>query len=92
MGYDQGRLWVKVISTQALRQYMEYRGESNRSLAAKCGPGVGRSIISHLRSGARTSCSPRTAAAIAEALDVPVRALFVDEVTTASPLTKRGAA
>lgn len=82
MAYDTGRLWVRLISTQALRQYMEYRGETNSSLAHKCGPGVGRAIVGHLRSGKRTSCSPNTAAAIERALNAPPGSLFVPEVTS----------
>lgn len=84
MTYDTGRLWVRLISAQALRQYMEFRGETNRTLAIKTGPGVGRQIIGHLRSGKRTTCSPRTAVAIERALNAPPGSLFVPEVTTGS--------
>lgn len=84
MTYDTGRLWVRLISAQALRQYMEFRGETNRTLADKTGPGVGRQIIGHLRSGKRATCSPRTATAIERALNAPPGSLFVPEVTTGS--------
>lgn len=87
--YDTGRLWVRLISTQVLRQYMEFRGETNRSLAEKCGPGVGRAIVSHLRSGQRTTCTGRTANAIERALNAPPGSLFVPEVTTAQPVNRR---
>lgn len=83
MKCDQGRLWVRLISTQALRQYMEFRNETNRSLAIKTGSGVGREIIGHLRSGKRSTCSPQTATAIERALNAPPGSLFVPEVTTA---------
>jgi hypothetical protein len=85
--YDEGRLWVKLISTQVLRQYMEYRQETNASLAAKAG--LHRGIIGHLRSGKRTSCLPATARAIEKALNAPPGSLFLAEVTTGSPLTAR---
>lgn len=82
MTYDRGRLWVRLISAQALQQYMTFRGETNRTLADKTGPGVGRQIIGHLRSGKRTSCSPRTATAIERALNAPPGSLFVPEVAS----------
>jgi len=83
---------VKLISRQALRQYMDFRGETNRSLAMKCGPGVGRAIIGHLRSGERQTCSPKTATAIERALNAPPGSLFVPTVATGSQATGRGSA
>lgn len=87
MNPDEGRLLVKLISHQALRSYMEFRGETNRSLALKCGPGVERSIIGHLRSGIRKSCSPTTAAAIERGLNAPPGSLFVPTVAIGSGVT-----
>lgn len=91
MENDRGRLWVRLISRQALRQYMDFRQETNRSLAAKCPPGVGRAIIGHLRSGQRSTCSPRTAKAIEVALNAPPGSLFVPEVSSVRPDTGRAA-
>lgn len=91
MERDEGRLWVKLISRQALRQYMEFRGETNRSLALKCGPGVGRSIIGHLRSGQRATCSQKTAQALERSLNAPPGSLFVPEVAIGSQATSRKA-
>lgn len=75
----RGRLWMRLISWQVLDQYMEFRGETATSLAAKAG--VSRQIIGFLRTGRRTSCRPRTAHRIAEALNVLPESLFVPEVT-----------
>lgn len=80
---------MKLISRQAFRSYMEFRGETNRSLAMKCGPAVGRAIIGHLRSGTRNSCSPSTARAIERALNAPPGSLFVPTVTTGSPAIRQ---
>jgi hypothetical protein len=91
MQTDQGRLWVRLISRQAFRQYMAFRNETNRSLAEKCGPGVGRGIVGHLRSGQRTTCSAKTAQAIERALNAPPGSLFVPEVSGVSAGTGRAA-
>lgn len=80
---------MKLISRQAFRQYMDYRGETNRSLAAKCPEGIGRAIIGHLRSGVRDTCSPTTAKAIEKALNAPPGSLFMPTVTTASQGTRQ---
>lgn len=77
-----GRLWMRLISYQVLDQYMEFRAETNRSLAAKAG--VSPATISHLRSGARNSCRPATARKISFALQVLPESLFLPEVTTES--------
>lgn len=78
----QGRLDVKLISAQALRQYMEFRGYSVRSLAAKVG--VSHGTVGWLTSGQRTTTKVSTAKAIAKALDCPVDALFVPIVVRGS--------
>ncbi len=69
-----GGLDVRLISHQALAQYMSYRGLSVRELAFRTG--IHRATIGHLRSGGRTTCTPENARAIAKALDVPVDLLF----------------
>lgn len=78
----KGRLWMRLISYQVLDQYMEFRAETNRSLAAKAG--ISPATISHLRSGARDSCRPVTARKIAFALQVLPESLFLPQVTTES--------
>lgn len=89
MDDGRGRLWVRLISRQVLRDYMRFRQETNRSLALKAG--VGRSIVGHLRTGERTTCSPRTAVAIERALNAPPGSLFVPEVPTARRSAERKA-
>ena len=81
-----GRLWMRLISYQVLDQYMEFRAETNRSLASKAG--ISPATISHLRSGARNSCRPATARKIAFALQVLPESLFMPEVTTESGARK----
>lgn len=80
-----GRLWMRLISWQVLDQYMEFRNETNTSLAEKAG--VSRQIIGFLRTGRRTTCRPKTARAISEALKVLPESLFVAEVATAQVRT-----
>lgn len=76
-------MWLELTSASVLRSYMAYRGESVRTLAAKCVVGQGserkalhRSVIGHLLTGQRRTCIPSTAAAIEKALDVPSGVLF----------------
>lgn len=78
----EGRLDVRLISAQALTQYMAFRGLTVRSLAAKVG--VSHGTIGWLTSGQRTTTKPETAKRIAKALDCPVESLFV-------PIVVRGA-
>jgi hypothetical protein len=80
---------VKLISTQALQQYMQFRGETNASLAAKSG--MQRAIIGHLRCGRRTTCKPATARAIEAALNAPPGSLFVASVANGRQVTGRAA-
>lgn len=65
---------MKLRSKEILTAFMDDKGFSNGRLAqyAKCS----RAFISHLRSGYKTSCTPALAERIAEALDVPLVALF----------------
>lgn len=77
-----GRLDVRLISAQALRQYMGFRGYSVRTLAAKVG--VSHGTIGWLTSGQRSTTKPETAKRIAKALDCPVDALFVPVVVRGS--------
>ncbi|MDU2365926.1 MAG: helix-turn-helix transcriptional regulator [Klebsiella michiganensis] len=73
---------MQLISSQALRQYMTYRGYTVRSLADRVG--VSHGTIGWLTSGRRSTTKPETAKAIAKALDCPVDALFVPVVVHGS--------
>lgn len=90
---DTGRLWVRLISKQALRQYMEFRGMTNGELAAaaKCSA----SSIAFLRStgkSARDTVGPDTARRIEEALNAPPGSLFAATVLAGSPSRNHAAA
>jgi len=85
----EGRLDVRLISAQALRQYMGFRGHSVRSLATKVG--VSHGTIGWLTSGQRNTTKPDTARAIAKALDCPVDALFVPIVVRGTRTGSRAA-
>lgn len=74
MTATERRLEVRLISPQALRQYMAFRQYTIRSLAKRVG--CSHSTIGHLTTGARKNASPRIARGIAEALDCPVESLF----------------
>lgn len=84
-------LWMELVGANALVVFMDYKGESVRSLAAKCvvkdprRPGrhkvLSPQTIGHLRSGKRRTCSVSTAKAIETALDAPPGLLFVPRST-----------
>jgi transcriptional regulator with XRE-family HTH domain len=76
----EGRFWVKLISREALKQYMKHRGFTIRSLAARVG--CSRALIGHLCSGERATCMPATARAVEKALDAPAGSLFVPQVSS----------
>lgn len=78
MTYTEGNFEVKLISHQALAQYMDFRHMSVRGLATRAG--VSRALVGHLHSGARSTVRPASAHAIARALDCPTEALFVPRV------------
>ncbi len=78
------RMWVRLISNDALKSYMQFRGfRSVNELAMRIG--VSKATIGHLHSGARRTCSPKTARLIEEALQAPPNSLFIPEVT---PVTR----
>lgn len=69
---------MRLISAEALAQYMTFRGFTVRSLADRIG--CSHSVIGHLRRGSRRTCKPDTARAIERALDAPTGSLFVPKV------------
>jgi len=83
------RLWVRLISSDALDSYMRFRGLTNEALAIKAGDPKYRSTISHLRSGARKTCGPKIARAIEKALEAPPNSLFLAEVPTGAAASSR---
>lgn len=78
----EGRFEVRLISADALRQYMDFRGMTIRELATRAG--CSHSTVGFLAKGTRKTCRPATARAIAKALDCPVESLFVAKVSKVS--------
>lgn len=70
---------MRLISKDALANYMKHRGLTVRQLADRVG--CSRALIGHLRSGKRTTCQPATARKIEKALDAPAGSLFVAHVS-----------
>lgn len=78
---------MKIWSGATLVELMKRRNNmQTQRLAhyAKCSP----AMVSHLRSGRKDSCSDELAEAIAEALDVPISALFDPSTATGSGRSK----
>lgn len=67
--------WMQLQSQDTLRALMEQRKLSMQRLARYAG--CSKSMISHLTSGRKSTCTPPLAERIAEALDVPLEVLFV---------------
>ncbi|WP_261819576.1 helix-turn-helix transcriptional regulator [Nocardioides sp. OK12] len=65
---------MKLHSGKILRGLMDKKRLSNADVALAAG--VGRTFISALVNGRRTSCTPAVAERIAERLDVPLDMLF----------------
>lgn len=82
---DTRDVWMELVDRHVLIVWMDHKGETVRSLAAKCvvkDPRTGKhrllshQTIGYLRSGARRTCTPSTAKAIEKALDLPSGMLF----------------
>ena len=65
---------ARLRSRTALRDAMQANRIPVRVLAERAG--CGKSIVGLLRSGARTTCSPETAAKLAAGLDIPAEHIF----------------
>lgn len=91
--YPRREVYMKLISKDALRAYMDARGFSNMTLARKAGDEKYRSTISLLRApNGRTTCGPKVAGAIEKALGAPPGSLFVVEMANANVSNRRPAA
>lgn len=80
----EGRFEVKLISADALAQYMKSRDFTVRSLADAVGGPKLRSTIGHLRSGERSTCDPDLARRIERVLNAPRGSLFMPSVSRVS--------
>lgn len=74
--------WMKLQSGNLLRGLMDKKHLSNADVALAAG--VGRTFISALVNGRRSSCTPKVALRIADRLEVPIEFLFVPRVSTVS--------
>jgi transcriptional regulator with XRE-family HTH domain len=70
---------MKLTSADTLKALMDQRDFSYERMARYAG--CSKSFISHLVKGRKTSCSPVLAENIAEALQVPLSLLFVEQVS-----------
>lgn len=79
---EERRFEVRLVSPDALRQYMKFRGFTMRSLAERVG--CHHSLIGFLCTGEVKTCRPEYARKIAKALDCPTESLFVAKVSKVS--------
>lgn len=81
---------MRLQSGEILRAFMRQRGISERTLARYAG--CSRGMIGHLLHERKLTCSPDLAAKIAEALSVPLEALFTPRMPGTSRQTAGRAA
>jgi len=90
--------WMKLKSAEMLRALvgdpmkrsdvkMSGRMLAQRVINPETGKPIHPSFVDHLLQGRRTSCTPRIAEQIAEALEMPLNVLFVPVTPTASRST-----
>lgn len=77
--YPKGT-WMRLSSPEMLRATMDRRGFSMARLARYAG--CSKSMVGHLTTGHKKTCTPELAGRIAEALDVPTELLFVQSSST----------
>jgi len=67
--------WMKLTSAATLKALMDQKHFTGERLGRYAG--CSRSFICQLRNGTKSTCTPKLATAIAEALQVPLEILFV---------------
>lgn len=77
--YPKGT-WMRLSSPEMLKATMRRRGFTMDRLARYAG--CSKSMIGHLCSGYKLSCTPELAEKISEALDVETELLFEPRVST----------
>lgn len=77
--YPKGS-WMRLSSPEMLRATMARRNFSMARLARYAG--CSKSMVGHLVTGHKSTCTPELAIRISEALDVPTELLFVSSTTT----------
>lgn len=78
---------MRLTSPDTLRALIRQRGFSYEQLARYSG--CSKSFVSHLTSGRKSTCTPKLAVRIAEALLVPTEILFVASPSAVSGRTVR---
>lgn len=81
---------MKLLSAEVLKAHMKHKDFSTARLATYAG--CSKSMIGHLCSGYKTSCTDNLARDIARALDLPIEALFVQKVSAVSGRNVKGRA
>lgn len=71
---------MRLQSADTLRALMDQRGFSMARLARYSG--CSKSFVSHLVAGRKSTCTPKLAENIAEALEVPLTLLFAPSAST----------
>lgn len=94
-------LTATLLSQTAFKQYLEHRGESYESLAAKvtvlgsklkpAPVRCSKATIGHLVTGEIRGTAPKRAKLIEEALHAPIGSLFVYKVSRVAAATGRAA-
>lgn len=79
--------WMKLHSGATLRALMDQHRLSNADVALSAK--VGRTFISALVNGRRSSCTPEVAEAIARRLQVPLDVLFAPKGSAVSGMNIR---
>lgn len=74
--------WMKLRSGSLLREMMNTRKASNADVALAAG--CGRTFISALVNGRRSSCTPKVAERIASYFQVPLELLFEPKMSAGS--------
>ncbi|WP_146843036.1 helix-turn-helix domain-containing protein [Cellulomonas composti] len=73
---------MRLTSPETLRALIRQRGFSYEQLARYAG--CSKSFVSHLTSGRKSTCTPKLAVRLAEALAVPTEILFVASASAVS--------
>lgn len=84
MRVQEGRLDVKLISPDGFKEYLDYRKMTYADVAkaaTRAGVPTSKATIGHIVNRKVKTVKPTRAQAIADALDVPVRMLFMDTVS-----------
>lgn len=85
---DEYRLTARLISRRVLKQHMQYRKLNTGYALAKAAGFTTASRVNNLLRD-RNTCSPATAQAIEEALDVPPGSIFeLEKVRVADTLSR----